>query len=274
MLWSPPSCTAVVRHSIAASASSRIGAPVTGPAWCRIASSCPSSGLPRVASQVAVFSASSPSTDIAQVPAASTASWNRAIFSAHIKISSGSRDTAVNAVAVIAWLTPSRLVVATTMPLANLPEARRKAAGSTPLTRLPPAIGETGPAQPPPEADHHPDRGADRPAVEVPLARGGVGDDYAARGGRQGQQERRRHPADRRAHPRSTQQAGGQDQRAEGQRRDRDTAQGAGEVEAPDQPLHEAQQEQRRVGRRGPDLPPLPRLPAFHAEQAIRTTLS
>ncbi len=34
----------------------------------------------------------------------------------------------MNAVAVIAWLIPSRLVVATTMPLANWPAARRKAA--------------------------------------------------------------------------------------------------------------------------------------------------
>ena len=64
--------------------------------------SWPSSGRPRVASQRAVFSASSSSTDTAQVPAASTASWKRAIFSAQNSTSSGSSDTEVKALTVIA----------------------------------------------------------------------------------------------------------------------------------------------------------------------------
>src|SRR5579875_2516085 len=97
MLWSPPSWTAVVRHSSAASAHSRIGAPVSGPARCGTASSWPSSGRPRVASHRATFSESSPSTDTAQVPASRTASWNRATFSAQNSTSTGSSDTEVNA---------------------------------------------------------------------------------------------------------------------------------------------------------------------------------
>jgi hypothetical protein len=55
-----------------------------------------------VASQRAVFSASSVSTETAQVPVASTASWNRAIFSAQKSTRSGSSDTEVKAVTVIA----------------------------------------------------------------------------------------------------------------------------------------------------------------------------
>ena len=52
--------------------------------------------------QRAVFSASSVSTDTAQVPVASTASWNRAIFSAQNSTRSGSSDTEAKAVTVIA----------------------------------------------------------------------------------------------------------------------------------------------------------------------------
>ena len=48
------------------------------------------------------FSASSVSTDTAQVPVASTASWNRAIFSAQNSTRSGSSDTEAKAVTVIA----------------------------------------------------------------------------------------------------------------------------------------------------------------------------
>ena len=131
MLWSPPSCTAVVRHSSTPSASSSTGAPVCGPGWWAIPASWPSSGRPRVASQRAIFSESSSSTETAHVPAASTASWNRAIFSAQNSTSGGSRDTEANAVTVIAWSMPPARVVTTMMPLANWPATRRKSAPST-----------------------------------------------------------------------------------------------------------------------------------------------
>jgi hypothetical protein len=78
-----------------------------------------------VASQVAVFSASSARMDTAQAPAASTASWKRAIFSAQNSTSGGSSETDANALTVIAW---PALVVTTTMPPGNWPAARRKAA--------------------------------------------------------------------------------------------------------------------------------------------------
>jgi hypothetical protein len=125
MLWSPASCTAVVRHSSTASASSSSGAPVAGPGWWATPSSCPSMGRPRVASQRAVFSSSSARIDTAQEPSASTASWNRAIFSAQNRTSGGSSETEVNALTVMAW--PPR-VVTTTIPLANWPAARRNEA--------------------------------------------------------------------------------------------------------------------------------------------------
>jgi hypothetical protein len=116
MLWSPASCTAVVRHSRTASASSSSGAPVAGPGWWATPSSWPSIGRPRVASQRAVFSSSSARIDTAHEPSARTASWNRAIFSAQNKTSGGSSETEVNALTVMAW--PPR-VVTTTIPLAN-----------------------------------------------------------------------------------------------------------------------------------------------------------
>ena len=88
----------------------------------------------RRASQRAVFSASSARMDTPQDPAARTASWKRAIFSAQNSTRGGSSDTDVNALTVIAW---PALVVTTTMPPGNWPAARRKAAWSTSLTCLP-----------------------------------------------------------------------------------------------------------------------------------------
>ena len=86
--------------------------------------------------------------DTAQAPAARTASWNRATFSAQNSTSGGSSDTDANALTVIAW--PS-LVVTTTMPPGNWPVARRKAAWSTSLTSLPrarlPRACSTGPGR-------------------------------------------------------------------------------------------------------------------------------
>ena len=131
MVWSPPSYAAVVRHSIAPSASSRMGARVRGPGWYAIPASWPSSGRPRVASQRAVFSPSSASTDNAHTPAASTASWKRAIFSAQNSTRCGSSETEANAVTVMTWSTPSTCVDTTMMPLANWPATRRKSAPST-----------------------------------------------------------------------------------------------------------------------------------------------
>ena len=87
-----------------------------------------------MASQRAVFSASSARIDAPQDPAARTASWNRAIFSAQNSTSGGSSDTDANALTVIAW---PALVVTTTMPPGNWPVARRKSAWSTSLTCLP-----------------------------------------------------------------------------------------------------------------------------------------
>jgi hypothetical protein len=78
-----------------------------------------------LASQRAVFSASSARIDTAQDPAARTASWKRATFSAQNSTRGGSSDTEENALTVIAWPLP---VVTTTMPLANWPTACRKAA--------------------------------------------------------------------------------------------------------------------------------------------------
>ena len=75
-----------------------------------------------MASQRAVFSASSARMDTAQDPAARTASWKRAIFSAQNSTSGGSRETDANALTVMAW---PESVVTTTMPLANWPAARR-----------------------------------------------------------------------------------------------------------------------------------------------------
>ncbi len=131
MLWSPLSCTATVSHSRVASAPSSSGAPVTGPGRHGTASSCPSSGRPRVASQRAVFSASSARMDTPHEPAAMTASWNRAIFSAQNSTSGGSSDTDVNALTVMAWPAP---VVTTTMPPGNWPVAWRNESWSTSLT--------------------------------------------------------------------------------------------------------------------------------------------
>jgi hypothetical protein len=73
--------------------------------------------------------------DTAHDPAAMTASWKRAIFSAQNSTSGGSSDTEVNALTVIAWPAP---VVTTTMPPGNWPAAWRKAAGSTSLTSAAP----------------------------------------------------------------------------------------------------------------------------------------
>jgi hypothetical protein len=84
-----------------------------------------------MASQRAVFSASSARMDTAHEPASRTASWKRAIFSAQNSTSGGSSDTDVNAVTVMAW---PAAVVRTTMPLANWPVARRKEAWSTSFT--------------------------------------------------------------------------------------------------------------------------------------------
>ena len=81
-----------------------------------------------MASQRAVFSASSCKIDTAHQPAATTASWNLAIFSAQNSTSGGSSETEVNALTVMAC--PLR-VVTTTMPLANWPAARRNEAAST-----------------------------------------------------------------------------------------------------------------------------------------------
>ncbi len=60
--------------------------------------------------------------DTAHDPAAMTASWKRAIFSAQNSTSGGSSDTEVNALTVIAC---PALVVTTTMPPGNWPTARR-----------------------------------------------------------------------------------------------------------------------------------------------------
>ena len=149
MLWSPPSCTATVRHSSAASAPSSTGAPVAGPGWWGMPSSCPSSGRPRVASQRAVFSSSSARMDTAQAPSARTESWNLAIFSAQNNTSGGSSDTEANALTVMAC-PPG--VVTTTIPLANWPAARRKEAwpasvpGSRPTSLTGGAPRDRGPA--------------------------------------------------------------------------------------------------------------------------------
>jgi hypothetical protein len=83
-----------------------------------------------MASQRAVFSASSGRMDTAHQPAVTTASWNLAIFSAQNSTSGGVSETEVNALTVMAW--PLR-VVTTTMPLANWPAARRNEAASTPV---------------------------------------------------------------------------------------------------------------------------------------------
>ena len=61
----------------------------------------------------------------------STVSWKRAIFSAQNSTRCGCSDTGQNAVTVIAWSTPSSVVVTTMMPLANCPATRRKSASST-----------------------------------------------------------------------------------------------------------------------------------------------
>jgi hypothetical protein len=84
-----------------------------------------------MASQRAVFSASAARIDTAHTPAATTASWKRAIFSAQKSTSGGSSDTEANALTVIAC---PALVVTTTMPPVNWPAACRKAAGSASLT--------------------------------------------------------------------------------------------------------------------------------------------
>ena len=63
--------------------------------------------------------------DTAQAPSASTASWNRAIFSAQNSTSGGSSETDVNALTVMAW---PLWVVTTTIPLANCPAAARNEA--------------------------------------------------------------------------------------------------------------------------------------------------
>jgi len=104
---------------------------VTVPGWYATPSSCPSSGRPRVASQRAVFSVSSARMDTAHDPAAITASWKRAIFSAQNSTSGGSSETDANALTVMAW---PAAVVTTTMPPGNWPTACRKEAGSTSLT--------------------------------------------------------------------------------------------------------------------------------------------
>ncbi len=96
---------------------------MTGPAWWLTWSSWPSSGRPRVASQRAVFSAFSSSTETDQIPASRTVSWKRAIFSAQNSTSTGSRDTALNALTVMAWSTPSRRVPTTRMPVGRRPAA-------------------------------------------------------------------------------------------------------------------------------------------------------
>src|SRR5262249_23680031 len=137
---------------------------------------------PRVASQFAVFSASSARMDTAQAPAASTASWKRAIFSAQNSTSGGSSETEANALTVMAW---PALVVTTTMPPGNWPAACREAACSTALTGEFP-LAPPGPADPADERRDHRGGHAERAAVQVPLARRGGGDDDAAIGDRHG----------------------------------------------------------------------------------------
>src|SRR4249920_3991741 len=99
--------------------------------------------------------------DAPQDPASRTASWKRAIFSAQNSTSGGSSDTDANALTVIAW---PALVVTTTMPPANWPAARRKAAWSTSLTNLPIALVPAGPASRADERRDHGSRHAERAA--------------------------------------------------------------------------------------------------------------
>src|SRR5262249_60206394 len=99
-----------------------------------------------------VFSASSSRIDTDQVPAVSTASWNRAIFSAQNSTSSGSSDTEVNADTVITCGVPSTQVPTTTMPVGRRPAALRNAAGATPVTGPAPDPAAAGPALPAPPA--------------------------------------------------------------------------------------------------------------------------
>ena len=62
------------------------------------------------------------------MPDSSTASWNRLVRCEQTSTCGGSSETDVNALAVMAWSTPSITVVTTVTPLANRPRAPRNAA--------------------------------------------------------------------------------------------------------------------------------------------------
>src|SRR3954453_2289418 len=106
-------------------ASSSSGAPVAGPRWNANRSSWPTSGRPLVANQSAARRPAVESTDTPHVPDWSTASRKRASLSTQTSTDSGSSETDVNALAVIAWSMPSCRVVTTVTPEGKWPTVRR-----------------------------------------------------------------------------------------------------------------------------------------------------
>ena len=80
---------------------------------------------PRTAKRRETSSCPWPSTETAQVPVVSTTSWKRATFSAQNSTRTGSSDTEVKELQVIACCSSSSSVVMTVTPVANRPTTRR-----------------------------------------------------------------------------------------------------------------------------------------------------
>ena len=99
--------------------------------WAATPSNWLSSSRPRFANQAESSRPDSLRIDTAQRPLSATASWNRLRRSEHTSTMGGSRDTDVNALAVMACSIPSTTVFTTVTPLANRESAPRNAWWST-----------------------------------------------------------------------------------------------------------------------------------------------
>ena len=123
-MWSPASCQACSVQPTCAIAPRTSG---TSPIH---TNSSPGSPSGRPAKCHAVRSWSHPSTDTPKRRVAGSSACICARWSTETSTSGGSSDTDVNALAVIAWTSPSRSVVTTVTPVEKRPSAERKRRGS------------------------------------------------------------------------------------------------------------------------------------------------
>src|ERR1700761_5267585 len=233
-----------------------------------------SRGPPRGGRRRAIGSCSSHKVETAQEPAEITGTCVAAARSSQTRTSRASSDTEVNELAASAWVSPPVVSATTVIPVTNWPTAWRTASGAEAASELVTGavpgspgqpLGLVDPAQPQREPHGDAEQGADRAAVEVPLAAGDGGDDHAALLGRGVEHERREDPADRRdqrpahrGHPPGPEHAGRDQDQAQQDRGGRERADRPGAVgERADQALEHAKDEQQPVGPAGDESRPV-----------------